>query len=43
MPQFYWVLRDFSLQLVDHNGDRLTTTQYLDRSLGEQPGFSDVE
>lgn len=29
MPSFYWVLRDFSLQLMDHNGDMLTPHQYL--------------
>ncbi|XP_001347247.1 Guanylate nucleotide binding protein (macronuclear) [Paramecium tetraurelia strain d4-2] len=41
MPQFFWVLRDFSLQLLDNNGDTLTSHQYLERSLQEQPGFCD--
>lgn len=25
MPSFFWVLRDFSLQLIDSNGDMLTS------------------
>lgn len=29
MPKFIWVLRDFSLQLIDKNGNELTPDQYL--------------
>jgi len=32
-PTFYWVLRDFALQLVDQEGNALTQRQYLDKSL----------
>jgi len=28
-PSFLWLLRDFSLQLIDEKGQKITTTQYL--------------
>lgn len=40
-PSFLWVVRDFSLQLVDSEGDEITASQYLERSLMDQEGFSD--
>ena len=32
-PQLLWILRDFSLQLVSDEGESLTPSQYLDKSL----------
>lgn len=32
-PDFYWVLRDFALQLVDEYGTELTANQYLEQAL----------
>ena len=40
-PYFLWVLRDFTLQLVDNDNNSITSKQYLERSLQEQPGSSD--
>lgn len=40
-PSFLWVLRDFTLQLVDHDGEQISSTQYLENSLTPQKGFSD--
>lgn len=28
--QFYWVLRDFSLSLIDKNGNKIEPNQYLE-------------
>lgn len=39
-PSFYWVLRDFSLQLVDAEGKPITHTQYLDQALETPAGAS---
>lgn len=33
MPRFYWVLRDFSLRIVDKGGTPLTPDQYLENAL----------
>lgn len=33
MPSFVWVLRDFSLELVDREGQPLTEDEYLEMSL----------
>lgn len=35
MPYFLWVLRDFSLELEDHEGDLITSQQYLEKALTE--------
>jgi hypothetical protein len=35
------VVRDFSLQLINGNGDTITPGEYLERSLALQKGFSD--
>ena len=32
-PSFLWLLRDFSLKLVDKNGKNITEKQYLERAL----------
>lgn len=41
-PAFFWVVRDFSLQLVDEKGDKITSRDYLERALAEQKGFSEA-
>jgi hypothetical protein len=28
-PKFYWILRDFALQLIDKNGREITSDEYL--------------
>lgn len=33
LPSFLWVLRDFSLQLVDENKNTITTKEYLENAL----------
>ena len=40
-PSFLWVLRDFTLQLVDDDGEQITSREYLDKALALQKGFSD--
>jgi hypothetical protein len=40
-PSFYWVVRDFALQLIDAEGDQITPKEYLERALALQKGFSD--
>ena len=40
-PSFVWVLRDFSLQLVDEYGSDITAREYLENALQEQTGISD--
>lgn len=32
-PSFYWVIRDFSLQLIDEDGEQISSKDYLDRAL----------
>ncbi len=32
-PSFLWVLRDFTLQLVDDDGESITSREYLDKAL----------
>ena len=41
LPAFLWVVRDFSLQLINAEGDPITSNQYLDLALTPQKGFSD--
>jgi len=38
-PSFHWVIRDFALDLVDEDGEKITSDEYLQRSLRMQPGF----
>lgn len=40
-PSFFWVIRDFSLQLCDQEGEPISSQDYLENSLKEQRGFSD--
>lgn len=41
-PSFLWVVRDFSLQLVDEEGDQITSREYLENALMPQKGFSET-
>ena len=36
MPDFVWVLRDFSLNLVDGEGQPITPNEYLETALEER-------
>jgi hypothetical protein len=40
-PSFFWVVRDFSLQLQDPQGNQITSKEYLERALAPQNGFTD--
>ena len=40
-PAFMWVVRDFTLQLVDEDGEPISSKDYLEKSLEPQKGFSD--
>ena len=40
-PSFLWVVRDFSLQLVDQENEPITAKEYLDNALLPQKGFSE--
>ncbi len=42
-PSFYWVIRDFTLQMVDEEGDPITSKEYLERSLAAQKGIHKIE
>jgi len=37
-PSFMWIVRDFTLQLVDEENEPITSKQYLERGLAEQKG-----
>ncbi|KAG9411390.1 hypothetical protein AC1031_017030 [Aphanomyces cochlioides] len=39
-PSFTWVVRDFTLDLVDEDGDEITPNEYLERALAPQPGLT---
>ena len=39
-PSFYWIVRDFVLQIQDKNGEKMTEKDYLEKALAPQPGFS---
>lgn len=41
-PQFLWVLRDFALQLIDTEGNKISSKTYLDLSLRDVKGSSDA-
>ena len=41
LPSFLWVIRDFSLQLKNQDGEPITAREYLERSLEVQKGFTD--
>jgi hypothetical protein len=36
-PSFLWIVRDFTLELVDEDGDPITSTDYLEQALADQP------
>lgn len=36
MPKFLWVLRDFTLEIANKNGKKLTPKEYLEDVLFEQ-------
>ena len=38
---FLWVLRDFSLQLIDENGENITSKEYLEKVLEGTKNISD--
>ena len=38
LPSFYWVVRDFSLQLIDQSGKHITSKEYLENALGPAKG-----
>ena len=40
-PSFFWVVRDFTLQLIDQKGESMTSKEYLEKALALQKGFSD--
>ncbi|CAG9322968.1 unnamed protein product [Blepharisma stoltei] len=40
-PKFIWALRDFSLQLVDNEGNSITSNEYLENCLELLPGQTD--
>ncbi|KAI9917724.1 hypothetical protein PsorP6_012388 [Peronosclerospora sorghi] len=39
-PSFLWVVRDFTLELVDEDGDPISSSEYLERALADQPRTS---
>ena len=41
LPAFMWVIRDFSLQLKNKEGNSITSKEYLEFSLEMQPGTSE--
>lgn len=40
-PQFLWIVRDFSLKLVDKDGKKMNSREYLEKALEPQKGQSD--
>jgi hypothetical protein len=42
MPNLLWILRDFTLQLVDADGRELTPSQYLEKALQKDSGGNDT-
>jgi hypothetical protein len=40
-PSFLWVLRDFSLKLVDPHGNPITSKEYLENALKQHKGLSE--
>lgn len=39
MPSFLWILRDFSLNLVDDDGMPISADEYMESAIADQPGF----
>lgn len=42
-PSFLWVIRDFALDLIDENGRKLTSSQYLENALRMHEDSKDEE
>lgn len=42
-PAFLWVVRDFSLELVDDDGDLILPREYLESCLAQRDGFSEEQ
>ena len=40
-PSFMWIVRDFTLQLLDDEGEPIADKDYLEKALNLQKGFSD--
>jgi hypothetical protein len=40
-PAFMWVVRDFTLQLVDQEGEQISSKEYFEKALELAKGFSD--
>jgi len=40
-PSFLWVIRDFSLRLLDTYGNQITQKEYLESAIQQQKGGSD--
>lgn len=40
-PTFMWIIRDFTLQLVDEDNEPISSKEYLERGLAKQNGNSD--
>jgi len=40
-PVFYWIIRDFTLKLVNENNDKITENEYLEKALQELEGYTD--
>jgi hypothetical protein len=41
-PDLVWVLRDFALQMVDHSNLEITSKQYLENSLQDILGNTEI-
>lgn len=41
-PSFLWVVRDFSLKLIDSIGNQISSKQYLEKALDNIKGSSDI-
>lgn len=41
-PKFLWIVRDFTLMMVDKNGEKISSKEYLENALEFQKGNSDA-
>jgi hypothetical protein len=41
-PEFLWIVRDFTLQIVDKLGNKISSKEYLENALESQKGTSDA-
>ena len=41
-PSFLWIVRDFTLQMVDKHGERISSKEYLEAALEEQKGNTEA-